>query len=485
MAEIEATSGEPQMDFLAAGGEMAERIRQFDWSRTPLGGIESWSPALRTMVQFILANGFPQLLWWGPEYIQFYNDPYRPIPGAKHPHIALGRPARECWSEIFHIIGPLIDTPFHGGPATWDEDILLEINRHGYLEESHFTIAYSPVPDETVPGGIGGVLATVHEITGKVVGERRIEVLRDLGARASDARTAEDASVIVADTLARHGKDVPFAMLYLVEPESGQARLAGVAGVEAGDTICPRVIDLAMPNATAWPLDTSGALDLQVVEGLQERFASVPPGPWSDAPRAAVVVPIPATKQQELAGFLIVGVSARLGFDQAYRGFLELMRTQVASTLANARAYDEERRRAEELAALDLAKTRFFSNVSHEFRTPLTLMLGPVEDVLGDPHCVTPEARKQLQVAHRNSLRLLRLVNTMLEFTRIEAGRAFAHYAPVDLPELTAELASSFRSACERAGLHLVINCPPLPMGKQAFVDIDMWKHPDPGEWLT
>jgi len=161
MAEIEATSGEPQMDFLAAGGEMAERIRQFDWSRTPLGGIESWSPALRTMVQFILANGFPQLLWWGPEYIQFYNDPYRPIPGAKHPHIALGRPARECWSEIFHIIGPLIDTPFHGGPATWDEDILLEINRHGYLEESHFTIAYSPVPDETVPGGIGGVLATV------------------------------------------------------------------------------------------------------------------------------------------------------------------------------------------------------------------------------------------------------------------------------------------------------------------------------------
>ena len=476
MAEIVATSGESQLDFLAAGGEMAERIRQFDWSRTPLGGIERWSPALRTMVQFILANGFPQLLWWGPEYIQFYNDPYRPIPGAKHPHVALGRPARECWAEIFHIIGPLIDTPFHGGPATWDEDILLEINRHGFLEESHFTIAYSPVPDETVPGGIGGVLATVHEITGKVVGERRIEVLRDLGARVSEAKTAEDASVIVADTLARHNKDVPFAMLYLVEPKSGQAHLAGVAGVEAGDPISPRVIDLAAPNASAWPLDTSGALDLQVVEGLQARFASVPPGPWSDAPRAAVVVPIPATKQQELAGFLIVGVSARLGFDQAYRGFLELMRTQVATSLANARAYDEERRRAEELAALDLAKTHFFSNVSHEFRTPLTLMLGPVEDVLGDADCVTPVVRKQLEVAHRNSLRLLRLVNTMLEFTRIEAGRASASYAPVDLPELTAELASSFRSACERAGVRLVINCPQLPAGKQAFVDIDMWE---------
>src|SRR5688572_19700590 len=476
MAETRATSGESQLDFLAAGGEMAERIRQFDWSRTPLGGIERWSPALRTMVQFILANGFPQLLWWGPEYIQFYNDPYRPIPGAKHPHAALGRPGSECWAEIFHIIGPLIDTPFHGGPATWDEDILLEINRHGYLEESHFTFAYSPVPDETVPGGIGGVLATVHEITCKVVGERRIEVLRDLGARVSEAKTAEAACVIIAGTLARHSKDVPFAMLYLIEPQSGQARLAGVAGVEAGDPISPRSIDLTTPDASAWPLDTSGALDLQVVDGLQERFASVPPGPWSDAPRAAVVVPIPATKQQELAGFLIVGVSARLGFDQAYRGFLELMRTQVATSLANARAYDEERRRAEELAALDLAKTRFFSNVSHEFRTPLTLMLGPVEDVLGDADCVTPAVRKQLEVAHRNSLRLLRLVNTMLEFTRIEAGRASANYAPVDLPELTAELASTFRSACERAGVRLVIDCPPLPAGKQAFVDIDMWE---------
>jgi signal transduction histidine kinase len=106
---------------------------------------------------------------------------------------------------------PLIDAPFEGGPATWIEDLELEIQRRGFTEETHFTVAYSRVPDDSAPGGIGGVLATVHEITEKVVGERRIVILRDLGASAGDAKTAEEACAIVAATLARHPKDVPFA----------------------------------------------------------------------------------------------------------------------------------------------------------------------------------------------------------------------------------------------------------------------------------
>src|SRR5215467_2111373 len=191
MASSDTTSASHDpLAFLAGGGEMGERIRAFDWSRTPLGPIESWSPALRMMTSFLLANRFPLLLWWGPEFHQLYNDPYRPIPGTKHPK-ALGQPASECWGEIWHIIGPLIETPFCGGPSTWMEDMFLEINRHGFLEETHFTIAYSPVPDETAPRGIGGVLATVHEITENVVGERRVTALRDLGSRTAEAKTAE------------------------------------------------------------------------------------------------------------------------------------------------------------------------------------------------------------------------------------------------------------------------------------------------------
>jgi len=147
--------------------EMARLIEEKDWTRTAVGAAENWSPALRMAVSLLLANRFPLLLWWGPDYIQFYNDAYRPIPGAKHPN-ALGQPARECWPEIWHILKPLIDTPFQGGASTWIEDFELEIwGRSNFREETHFTVAYSPVPDDTVPEGIGGVLATVHEITGQ------------------------------------------------------------------------------------------------------------------------------------------------------------------------------------------------------------------------------------------------------------------------------------------------------------------------------
>jgi hypothetical protein len=172
---------------LAGGGEMGAVMRATDWSKTPIGAVETWSPALRMMVGFLLANRFPLLLWWGPQYTSIYNDAYRPILGKKHPK-SMGQPVSECWSEIWHILKPLIDTPFNGGPATWMDDIPLEINRHGFVEETHFTIAYSPVPDDTAPRGIGGVLATVHEITDKVVGERRVVALRDLGSRSADRR---------------------------------------------------------------------------------------------------------------------------------------------------------------------------------------------------------------------------------------------------------------------------------------------------------
>src|SRR5690349_13581511 len=190
---------------------MARVMRERDWSQTPIGPVTCWSPALRMMARFLLANRFPLLLWWGPQFCQLYNDAYRPILGQKHPQF-VGRPVSECWSEIWHILEPLIQTPFSGGPSTWIEDFPLELKRHGFLEETHFTVAYSPVPDETVSSGIGGVLATVHEISEKVVGERRVLVLRDIGARSTEAKTAEEACAVVAETLAHHPKDIPFAL---------------------------------------------------------------------------------------------------------------------------------------------------------------------------------------------------------------------------------------------------------------------------------
>ena len=139
------------------------------------------------------------------------------------------------------------------------------------------------------------------------------------------------------------------------------------------------------------------------------------------------------------------------------------------------KAYEREiARQREELAQLDKLKTQFFANISHEFRTPLTLMMGPLEDALAAPADLSPENRERLELAHRNALRQLKLVNTLLEFSRIEAGRIEASFEPTDLSTLTAELASVFRSAIERAGLTLVVDCPPLP--EPVYVDRAMWE---------
>jgi signal transduction histidine kinase/DNA-binding response OmpR family regulator len=462
-------------ELFAGDGEMAALMRAKDWDVTALGPVAGWSPSLRMMVRFLVANRFPLLLWWGPEYASIYNDAYRPILGNKHP-LSLAQPVRECWSEIWHILQPLIDTPFNGGPATWMEDIQLEIGRYDFVEETHFTVAYSPVPDETVPSGIGGVLATVHEISEKVVGERRVAMLRDLGARTGEAKSPIGACALAAEVVAGYALDIPFAAFYLIDERAGEAVLVGSVGMEGiggPTTVALREDGQGCP----WPLGEVARSQAAVtVEDLAARLPRIPAGPWSDPPKCAMVLPIHANRAGHLAGILVAGVSSRLRLDDQYRSFLDFASAQVATAIADATAYEEERRRAEALAEIDRAKTAFFSNASHEFRTPLTLMLGPLEDALSRmaPAETGRIERRELELIHRNGLRLLKLVNTLLDFSRIEAGRFQAFYEPTDLAAYTADLASTFRSAIERAGLDFTIDCATLP--SPVHVDHDMWE---------
>ena len=457
---------------------MAQRIRRFDWSRTPLGASDGWSPAMRTTVGLMMANRFPMLLWWGPDYISLYNDAYIPVLGLKHPN-ALGLPVRDCWSEIWGILKPLIDTPFNGGPSTWIEDFELHLQRSDFPEEAHFTVAYSPVPDATTPSGIGGVLATVHEISEKVVAERRVAILRDLGVEAAE-RNAEETCRFAAQTLALHSKDIPFALLYLIDPDGKQARLAGTAGTEPGKGVSPLVVSLDTDGAKqSWALAAAfRGPGIVEVANLASRFDETPAGPWEEPPHTAVVLPLRSTKANEPFGLMVGGVSSRLKFDEQYKSFYELAASRIATAIAKARAYEEERKRAEALAEIDQLKTAFFSNVSHEFRTPLTLMLGPLEELKREFGAASGahagSLYQRVDLIQRNGLRLLKLVNTLLDFSRIEAARFQAAYEPVDLSVFTAELASVFRSAVESAGLRLDINCPPMP--ELAYVDREMWE---------
>jgi PAS domain S-box-containing protein len=462
------------IDFLVAGGEMGERIRNYDWNKTPLGPPESWSISLQTTVGIMLSNRLPMLLWWGPEYICIYNDAYIPILGAKHPW-GLGKPVKECWSEIWHILQPLIDTPFYGGPATWMEDIPLDIKRHNFTEETHFTIAYSPVPDETVPNRIGGVLATVTEITDKVVGERRVTILKDVVINAAEAKTAEEACKLAASTISEHPNDITFSLFYLIDESGRKLILQASTGVECGTPFSPSQFDLDHDKEDRLPfsevLSKGKMLTIENIDsGLNNGSSWVSS---TDPSSTAVVIPIPSGRPHHFAGIMVAGVSPRLPFKESYRNFLELLTTQVATAITNARAFDEERKRAEALAEIDKAKTAFFSNISHEFRTPLTLMLAPIEEALQDPNTI-PENRKRLDLVHRNALRMQKLVNNLLDFSRIEAGRITATFEPVDLSAFTIDLASSFRSLIEKEGIQFIVDCPTLT--KEVWVDRDMWE---------
>jgi len=429
---------------LSGGGEMGALMRSIDWSRTAVGPVDEWPQSLRTALSILLETGFPMYIAWGKDFTQFYNDGYRPILGStKHP-AAMGISTRETFAEIWPIIGPMFEGVLEGKPTTV-VDFLLPLDRHGFVEECYFIFSYSPIRDEG--GQVGGVLVTVTETTQRVLGERRLKTTQALAAETRQAKTVREACAIAGDVLARNPADLPFCSIYLADPDGRTARTA------AGETI---------------RLD-EGAFALAMRTNQPHWVPVTRP---AGQPDKALALPITPPGAAQPIGFLVAGASARLIFDDGYRDFMALVASQIGTAIAGAQMYEQAQARAEELARLDHAKTAFFSNVSHEFRTPLTLMLGPTQEAIAAPERALSGG--DLDIVYRNQLRLLKLVNTLLDFSRIEAGRVQARFTPTDLAALTTDLASAFRSATERAGLNLIVDCPPLPA--PVYVDPEMWE---------
>ncbi len=466
-------------DWLSSSGEMGKVIRSMDWSKTPLGPIESWSQSLRTTVSLCLASNFPINIIWGPGRVQIYNDGYWPICGDKHPY-SMGQDMKECWLSAWNAVGE----PFEracAGETAFLENRRMFLDRNGYLEETFFTFSFSPIRDET--GGVGGLFHPVTELTQQTLTERRLKVLRDLADRTADAKTIEEACSLSAQALAAHELDLPFTLFYRLAPDSKQVYLMSMTGLEPGSAACPTVVDLevtpelwAIAEVARWATADQGSSgQARQVDDLEQRFGSLACSPYPESVQSAIVVPIALPGLAHPWGVFVAGVSPRRALDEAYQTFYTLLGKSVTTAIANARAYEEERKRAEVLAELDRAKTAFFSNVSHEFRTPVTLMLNPLEQVIAETQSsLLPEQRELLNIVQRNSLRLLKLVNTLLDFSRIEAGRIQAVYEPTDLAAFTAELASVFRSAIETASLQLLVDCPPL--SEPVYVDREMWE---------
>jgi len=459
-------------NWLVGGGEMGQLIRAMDWSQTPLGPLGTWPQSLRTTVSLCLASNFPISLAWGREHTQIYNDGYWPICGGKHPQ-SMGQDFSQCWASAWPAIGAAFESAL-AGKTSFLEDQRMFLDRNGYLEETFFTFSFSPIHDES--GGVGGLFHPVTETTGKMVGERRTRQIRDLAARTGKAQASDDVYALAAHTLKDFSFDLPFILFYLIEEKENGARLVAHAGIALETPISPRLQEIRFTSSDPWSF-TSVIKSNQLcqVDGLDPDFQIFLKGPYPEPPKTAMVMPITPAGRERPVAVMVAGVSSRLPLNENYRAFYDLLAGTITASVANAQAYEEERRRAEALAQIDRAKTAFFSNVSHEFRTPLTLMLGPLEEELAEKNQPLPPARRErLESAHRNSLRLLKLVNTLLDFSRIESGRIEATYVPIDLSTYTQELAGVFRSAIEKANLTLTVDCPPLP--EPIHVDKEMWE---------
>ncbi len=411
------------------GSALTADYAAVDWAATSLGPPEDWSQALRTSLSICTSSRFPILLWWGPDLSMLYNTAYLPILGDKHP-ASLAAPGEQVWPEIWDVIGPMLRDVLAGRGATYSQDQLLVLDRRGFLEECYFTFSYSPVLDDEPAGdaapGVAGVFTAVTETTAQVLGRRRLEALSGLAEVLATARTEDDVLAVATAHLA-------------LTP----------------DTPCVAVVgpDGAVVAAAGDDVDGDGGLD---ADEAAVRRVEAPFGAGSGL-------------------VLRVRVSPRLVVDRDLVDHVQAAARQVAAALAVVAEREAQRRRAAALAELDAAKTAFFANISHELRTPLTLLAGPIDDLLaagdGDP------ARRAhlLRLADRNARRLRTLVDDLLDFTRLQAGRLEPQREPVDLGALTAQVAEEFRPAVEGAGLALEVL---VPAGAaRTSVDPRMWER--------
>ncbi|MDR3712721.1 MAG: ATP-binding protein [Puia sp.] len=468
MSEPKDPQQETSPEFLSGGGEMGERIRAFDWTRTSLGPVDGWPRSLLTCIRIMLTSRQPIWIGWGKDLIKLYNDPYIAIVGGKHPG-ALGEPASVVWKDIWKDIGPMLSQVMDKDQGTYVESQLLIMERNGYQEETYYTFSYTPIPGDD--GQTGGMICANTDDTERIISERHLKTLTELGVGLSESKTEEQVFQCVLDVLARNTHDFPFGVLYAF---AGARRLTRIKYVDKDLMAAwPEEIDLAGDDELSVTL-AKAALGQETVvfDRLQERIGPMPAGAWQFSSDKALLLPIAQTGMTECFGFLVVGLNPYQLLDEKYHQFFRLVGDQIATSLITTGRLEQERLRIEELAALDRAKTVFFSNISHEFRTPLTLILGPVRDTLEDAE-VTERTRSRMEVAYRNSLRLSKLVNNLLDFSRIEAGRMQAAFEPADLAVLTKDLASSFRSAIEKTGITLVVRC---DAAEPVFADLEMWE---------
>nr|BFE59001.1 hypothetical protein GCM10020063_035270 [Dactylosporangium thailandense] len=458
LAAIHATFGRT--------GRIAALAGEIDWGRTPVGQVAHWSPVLRTAVRLAMDSPDPTAVIWGEDNFLLVNEAAVDPLSGRHEH-AFARPHREAFPEAWDRIRPLFAETLRGGRPRI-EAAHLPFERDGRMRDAWFDLSHTPI--RGTDGTVLGVYQSFFDRTREVIAARRLRTLNRLAGIpvAAGRRAAGEAALAVLGDCA----DLLFTVVYLLDSTGAVAGLVGAAGVKPGGPLAPR--ETRLTPAGAWPLRQAVEGGRVLLEDLATRFRGHLTGAPQVSPEAAVLLPLRDEAQDKAAGVLILGLNPRLAPDERYHEFLTLIGETVTAKVAESEARRRERERLERLAELDRAKTEFFSNVSHEFRTPLTLMLAPLEEALHHAAELPAGVAAELEVAERNARRLLRLVGTLLDFSRIEAGRLRARLVPADLAALTTQIAAMFRSAAAAAGLTLTIEAAPLP--EPVWVDPEMWE---------
>lgn len=336
--------------------EMAARMRAFDWAHSDLGPPATWPPNLCMAISLCLTSGFPTLLWWGPNLTVLYNDAYIPFLGeTKHPHV-VAQPGQVVWREIWDTIEPMLEGVRATGQATGSGDFPFFLARKLPREEVYVRFTYGPILADD-GHTVDGIFTPCTETTAQVIGARRLETLRLLGARAAEAQTVPAACQAAAAVLAENPRDMPFAALYVLDEQGIRAPRMATAGVAAETALLPAATALTPDDASPWPLAAALRSGQPAVVDLAALGLALPGGPWPDPATTALVLPIMAAPATP-AGVLLAGVSARQPLDDAYRTFFDLVAGHIGTAIAYARAYGEEHKRAAAPARLRRAAFR-------------------------------------------------------------------------------------------------------------------------------
>ena len=475
--------------------EMGKRLRDFHWSQTSLGHYDQWPQNLQSTVNIMLSAQQPMWIGWGPDLIFLYNDAYIPILGPdKHPW-ALGKHAALVWEEMWDICGPLSEKVARG-KSVYLANVRLFVRRSDFLEECYFSFSFIPMRDDL--GSVCGLFCASSLTTSNILNERRLKTHGDLSTRSLLEKSIDSTCEAAIEILSHNREDIPFALLYLIDNQKGTAILKKSFGIEGeiphinsplihfnksrdknDSTVI--VIDkkddnnnnnIKNDNKFFWPIEEvfkSGKTKYIPVGELKELSL----GMANQKVTLAIIQPLFIPCSNNPIGVLITGVNPALCLNNDFISFFELVAGQISTAIYNAKTLEDEKKRMEMLAEIDRAKTIFFSNVSHELRTPVTLILSPVEELLNDG-TLKQDHKNQLQLVSRSAHRLLKLINSLLDFSRIEAKKMQGMYEATDLSSFTNDLAIIFRSTMEKAKLDYIIDIPHFE--EKTYIDRDMWE---------